>query len=722
MDYLEKLQVLIEEGQSANFLSLWEEYCFNDVVRGRELVEILEKVKSSSLASLFGKIVDTVVPLWEKIPEGKDKDRVLQLILDLQTSNSQMFFDIATEYVNKKYSGEENFNEALRVVGLRDGRDFQFSLSRFDFLMHMHKGNFVFHQGGWGVGEVMGVSFLQQKVLIEFEGIMSAKDISFETAFKSLTPLSGDHFLSRRFGDPDGFEAFAKENPIEVVEILLRDLGPKTAKEIKDELVDLVIPEADWNRWWQSAKTKIKKGTRIISPDNPKEPYVLSDAGCSHMGQLERKLGLSLNSAEKISLIYHFIRDLHSELKNIEIRKSLVKALQDLDVEEGNKSLILQRELLLSEYLGIKDASIDKEYITSLSEDDTSRLLENMPIVALQKSFLSLVRKYSSFWQQVFMQILLYTTSPTMRDFVYKTIKNDPSSVEVLKKRLLDSAHQPMMFPELFVWFFLKLGNHEDGLFDPEDKEVLRLFLESALNFMYQVASTPHKELGKKLHHYLVGQRYLAVRQMIEGASLPFLKELLLLSTKCPQFSSSDLNVLQSLAEVVQPTLKKHKSNVEEENVLWSTSESFSRMKAKLQSLVGKEMVDNAKEIEDARSLGDLRENSEYKFALEKRARLQEEIRVLSEEINRARILTKDLVFTDKVGVGCKVTLKGDAGEVVEYTILGPWDADPDSCILSLQSKLAQNMLGKKLNDVVILQGKEYKISRIQSIWEEHGA
>ncbi|WP_108896801.1 GreA/GreB family elongation factor [Chlamydia serpentis] len=720
MDYLEKLQVLIEEGQSANFLSLWEEYCFNDVVWSQELIQILEKVKSSSLAPLFGKIADTVVPLWEKIPEGKDKDRVLQLILDLQTSNSQMFFDIALAYVHKKYSGEENFNEALRVVGLRDGRDFQFSLSRFDFLMHLHKGNFVFHQGGWGVGEVMGVSFLQQKVLIEFEGIMSAKDISFETAFKSLTSLSSDHFLSQRFGDPDGFEAFAKENPIKVIEILLRDLGPKTAKEIKEELVDLVIPEVDWNRWWQSAKTKIKKGTQIISPENPKDPYVLSDSGNSHIGQLEHKLSLTQDHAERISLIYHFVRDLHSELKDTVTRNKLIKVLQDLDID--NESLALQRDLLLSDSLGVADASIDKEYIMSLSEDDVSRILEKMPIVALQKSFLSLVRKYSSLWQPIFIQILLYTTSSTMRDFVYKTIKSDLSSIEVLKKRLLDCAHQPMMFPELFVWFFLKLGNHEDGLFNPEDKEVLRLFLESALNFMYLVASTPHKELGRKIHHFLVGQRYLAVRQMIESASLSFLKEFLLLSSKCPQFSSGDLNVFQSLAEVVQPALKKSKSSIEEEDILWSTSESFSRMKTKLQSLVGKEMVDNAKEIEDARSLGDLRENSEYKFALEKRARLQEEIRMLSEEIGRARILTKDLVFTDLISVGCCVSLKGVDGKVIEFTILGPWDADPDNGVLSSKSKLAQNMLGKKLGDVIIVQEKEYKVVKIRSIWEEHGA
>lgn len=241
--------------------------------------------------------------------------------------------------------------------------------------------------------------------------------------------------------------------------------------------------------------------------------------------------------------------------------------------------------------------------------------------------------------------------------------------------------------------------------------------LASALELMHKVATTPQKDLGKKLYSFLVGQRFLVVRQIIDQASIEYLKEFVLLSSKCPQFTQGDLGVLRSLAEVVQPALKRGTPE-EEENILWTTSDSFTRMKNKLQSLVGKEMVENAKEIEDARALGDLRENSEYKFASERRARLQEEIRVLSEEINRAKILTKDAVFTDSVGVGCKIVLESDQGDKVCYTILGPWDANPDEKILSLKSKLAQEMVGKAVGETVLFQGKKHKIKEISSIWD----
>lgn len=713
MDYLEKLQVLIEEEQPSSFFSLWEEYCFNDVVRADELIQILEKIKGSSFAQLFGRIADTVLPLWERIPQGVEKDRVLILVLDVQNTNSRPFYDVALEYVERKFKEDENFYEALRVVGLRDGREFQYSLSHFELLMHFKEGNFVFHQGGWGVGEIMGVSFLQQKLLVEFEGVLTVKDVSFETAFKMLTALNKEHFLARRFGDPDVFERYAKEHPVEVVEILLRDLGPKTAKEIKDELVDLVIPEAEWNRWWQAAKTKIKKDTRILSPKIAKEPFVFEPNGFSLVAQLELNLSEACSCVEKLTHIYQFIRDLHSEVKKPESREVLIRELRKLDVS-SHPALAVQRDLLLSEYLD-EGERLDSSYFRSLSEEEIVEITYNITILALQKSFLMLVKQYSALWLGAFMKMFVATPQPNLCDALFRIMKSNEESRLALKEVLLKCAEKPDLHPELFVWFFLRLGTRDDGIFPLEDRETPRKFLESSFVLMHQLASSPHKDLGKKLHSFLVSQRYLVVRQIIEGASVAYLKEMLLLSTKCPQFSSSDLNILQSLAEVIQPDLKKHNTTFVEEDFLWTTAESFSRMKEKLQLLVGKEMIDNAKEIENARSLGDLRENSEYKFALERRARLQEEIRVLSEELSRARVLTQGAIYTDRVSVGCRVSLKDANQGVVTYTILGPWDAKPEECILSFKSKLAQEMLDKRIGETVQFQGKTYTIHAIHS-------
>lgn len=127
------------------------------------------------------------------------------------------------------------------------------------------------------------------------------------------------------------------------------------------------------------------------------------------------------------------------------------------------------------------------------------------------------------------------------------------------------------------------------------------------------------------------------------------------------------------------------------------------------------EIIENAKEIEVARSYGDLRENSEYKFALEKRSRLQGELQTLSRQINLARILTKDDIVSNQVGVGTIVSLKDSHGKNITYTLLGPWDADVEKNILSFQSKLAQAMMGHEKGDSFDFQGEKYQVQSIKS-------
>jgi transcription elongation GreA/GreB family factor len=134
-----------------------------------------------------------------------------------------------------------------------------------------------------------------------------------------------------------------------------------------------------------------------------------------------------------------------------------------------------------------------------------------------------------------------------------------------------------------------------------------------------------------------------------------------------------------------------------------------------MQQLSTTEMVENAREVEAARALGDLRENSEYKFALEKRSRLQSELKHLAEQLNRARIITQNDISSEEVGVGNVIRLTDSQGKEFKYTILGPWDADPDSGILSAQSRFAQAMLGCKVGEKFTFKDEEYTVVSLES-------
>jgi transcription elongation GreA/GreB family factor len=204
----------------------------------------------------------------------------------------------------------------------------------------------------------------------------------------------------------------------------------------------------------------------------------------------------------------------------------------------------------------------------------------------------------------------------------------------------------------------------------------------------------------------------------MQGANIETVQEFLLLASKCHSLSDHDLKILHSLAEVVHPSLsqiRKKQDAGAESNTIWTTEAGFKKVKDRMQQIATVETVANAKEIEIARSHGDLRENAEFKATLEKRDRLQSELKMLSDQVNRARVLTKADITTDEVGVGCVVEFKNDQGKTLIYTLLGPWDADPNLGILSFQSKLAQELNGLTVGDKFKFQGEEFTITRIHS-------
>ena len=122
--------------------------------------------------------------------------------------------------------------------------------------------------------------------------------------------------------------------------------------------------------------------------------------------------------------------------------------------------------------------------------------------------------------------------------------------------------------------------------------------------------------------------------------------------------------------------------------------------------------------MEYALSLGDLRENSEYKAAREEQGKLSNLSSRLQNEIERAEIFDPLTINTKKVGFGTKVSVKNTSDNRDEvYTILGPWESDPDNGIISYKSPLGNALMNKKQNDKVEVnimdQQKQYKIMEI---------
>lgn len=722
MGYLEEFQKQINSRDFSKFLQLWEEYCTNDIVEVQELHKLLSSIKSSDLAKPFGRIVETVLPLWELIDNEKDSYSIFKIVIDLQTTNSPVLYDKMMELLKKRYQSHPSYNEFVRLVGIRTSDNFQGAISSFDLLAHMAKGKFVYHSGGWGTGEIVDVSFLREQVTIEFENVAGRKQLLFTNCFKVLNPLNDDHFLVRRFADPDAFELEAKKDPVGAIKILLRDLGPQTAVEIKDELCELVIPEKDWVKWWQAARSKLKKDTMIDAPTALKDPFRLRKAEVAHEERFMQMLKSKSDLDSIILTSYSFVRDFPSVLKNGEIKSFLQeKFLSFLAETEITKAQELQTQIFLENQLGYP-----------FPEKHMQRLIQEFPniedainaidILAFKKRVLTLVRSYRSDWPQIFLTMLFSNQQSLLREYLSKELNSEETRPLFIQK-LKELLAKPQENPEMAVWYFQVLIGKEGTSMPFGDKEGIFKWFESFLIlFQYLEFKPEYRELNRKMYNLIVGKRYAIVRQIFEGSSLEVMNEFLLLISKCQTLADTEQKILLSLAAVVHPSVLEGRNakfvDEVEDDILWTTEAGYLRIQERIKQIGTTEIVANAREIEAARALGDLRENSEYKFALEKRTRLQSDLKKLSDEFRQSRIITPLDVSSEEVSIGSIVTLIDSKKNTVSYTVLGPWDADPEKNILSINSKLVQAMLGRKMNETFKFRDEEFCITNLATIFD----
>jgi transcription elongation factor GreA-like protein/transcription elongation GreA/GreB family factor len=715
MTYLEEFRTQLNARNLPKVIQLWEEYCQGDNPEEKEICEILKLIKESDFAKHFGQYVETILLLIEQIPNEDDRFAPLQYVIDIETTNSPDLFNRTMHYLKKLYSHSPLFNEKLRLVGLRGGDLFQGAISNFLLLNHLEKGNFVLHTAGWGVGQIIDVSFLREQVAIEFEYLQGGKkEIAFKNGFKTLLPIPKTHFLARRFAEPDLLEEEAKENPQEVIKSLLSDLGPKTASEIKEEMIDIVIQEKEYSKWWQQARAKLKKDQLIESPEHTKEPFRLLAGHASWEERIEKAFQQK-NSAESVLQAAHsLIRDFPEVLKNEQASFRIIARVQDLLIKEDlSPAQRLQVLLFLENPLGVviqEDAL--KRTIVKLEKID--HVLSSIEIVTLKKRLLSAIREWRPDWADIFLE-LIFTIEPNqLRDLLLKELST-PQLAPKIEERLASLAEHPKKHPEALLWYFQKILSEEAPYFNDRDSRYK--FFEALLVLFASLSSDPEmRDFSKKIYSLLTKGRFQIVRDFLKNSTQTFAQEFLLLCSKCHAFSDHDKKILRSLVEVVHPDLvKESRSDIQHLHVIWTTEEGYKKVYERTKHIGTKELFEVSREIEAARALGDLRENAEFKAACERRARLQGELKMLSEQIRHARILTKDDIASDAIGVGNIAELLGPKGEKITYTILGPWEADPDKNILSFQSKFAQAMEGKKVGEKFAFKGEEYKILHIKS-------
>lgn len=111
------------------------------------------------------------------------------------------------------------------------------------------------------------------------------------------------------------------------------------------------------------------------------------------------------------------------------------------------------------------------------------------------------------------------------------------------------------------------------------------------------------------------------------------------------------------------------------------------------------------KEIDIARSYGDLKENAEYHAAKDKQLFIEARIAELGEMLLNAQVIDPSKLAHDKVSFGSTVKILNlDTDKETTYTIVGGIESDPSRGLISFGSPIAKSLLGKTEGDEVTIR------------------
>jgi len=147
------------------------------------------------------------------------------------------------------------------------------------------------------------------------------------------------------------------------------------------------------------------------------------------------------------------------------------------------------------------------------------------------------------------------------------------------------------------------------------------------------------------------------------------------------------------------------------ENSTFLTIEGKNILKKELEQLKTVERLTVAKLIGEAKSFGDLRENSEYDSAKNREAQVEMRIFEIENILKNAVIISKDDIDTSKVNIGCFVKiLDKQRNNEVEYKIMGEHESDPMKKIISNVSPLGSALMHKRVNEEIEVETPSGKL------------
>ena len=155
-------------------------------------------------------------------------------------------------------------------------------------------------------------------------------------------------------------------------------------------------------------------------------------------------------------------------------------------------------------------------------------------------------------------------------------------------------------------------------------------------------------------------------------------------------------------------------------SITYLSKESYERLKEELKQLQTVKRRQISKDLEYARSLGDLKENAEYHAAKEAQGFNEKKAYEIELKLSEVEFIDNLNISSDEIRIGASVKLLDlDDKEESGYKLVGADDSNPSEGLISVDSPIGRALLGHKKDDELdikvpagVLRYKVINISR----------
>lgn len=148
------------------------------------------------------------------------------------------------------------------------------------------------------------------------------------------------------------------------------------------------------------------------------------------------------------------------------------------------------------------------------------------------------------------------------------------------------------------------------------------------------------------------------------------------------------------------------------------------KLQSELDELESELRVHLPKEIKRALEFGDLRENSEYRAALDRQNIVKARIAELRQRLSEISSIDLKRVPRHKAAYGSTLVLyDSEKDEEITYRLVTPEESDPQQGWISTTSPVGRSLMGKEVGDEVVVRtpagARNFEIRRLKTLHEE---